>query len=437
MLPMTLAEIAATVGGRIDGDPAVLVTGPAYLDSRRPVDGGLFVALTGARVDGHDHASAAHAVLGTRPTGRPAVLVTDAVVALGRLARHVVATVRPRVAVVTGSHGKTTTKDLLAGLLPGAVATEGNLNNELGVPLTCLRLHRGDRDLVLEAGARGVGHLSYLADLARPHIACVTGLGSAHLGAFGSAALLAEAKGELVEALPAGGVAVLPAEEPRAAAMAARTQADVLTFGRDRGEVSAGEVTLDDLARPAFLLRHDGRTAPVRLALVGVHAVHSALAAAACALAAGQALEDVAHRLTDARPGAAHRLQPRRRADGLLVLDDTYNANPEAALVALQALAHVARQRGGRAVAVLGPMHELGPSSAAAHAAVGRAARSLGVAVLGVGAGADGYGGEWVADQDGATARLQHVGSTDTVLVKASRSVRLDLLVEELLRDAG
>lgn len=154
MIPLSLAQIAAVTGGTVCGDPALVVTGPAYLDSRCPHAGGLFVAIAGERVDGHCFAAHAHAVLGSRPTGRPTVVVPDPVVALGRLARHVVAAVAPTVVAVTGSHGKTTTKDYLAALLPGAVATAGNRNNELGVPLTAVRLEAGDQFLVLEMGAR-------------------------------------------------------------------------------------------------------------------------------------------------------------------------------------------------------------------------------------------------------------------------------------------
>ncbi len=371
VLPMTLAQIAAVTGGRLhaaDGQTSggqTSVVGEAYLDSRRPVPGGLFVALVGERADGHEHAAGAHAVLGSRPTAAPTVVVADPVVALARLARHVVDEVAPTVLALTGSHGKTGTKDLLAALLPGAVATAGNLNNELGVPLTALRLTPATDQLVLEMGARGVGQLSWLCEVAPPTVAAVLGVGSAHVGEFGSPELIAVAKGELVEALPADGVAVLNADDPRVLAMAARTRARVLTYGAG-ADVSWRDVRIDEHGRPSFDLVHDGAAARVRLRRLGRHEVGNAAAAAAMALAVGEPLDAIAERLSSVGP-SPHRLEPRRRADGLLVVDDSYNANPDAVRAALGTLVELGRQRAGRTVAVLGEMRELGPATETAH----------------------------------------------------------------------
>ena len=432
MIAMTLAEIAAVVRGTVDGQPDLLVTGPAYLDSRRPEPGGLFVALAGARADGHDHAAGAHAALASRPCGVPAVLVPDPVVALARLARQVVRSVGPTVLAVTGSHGKTGTKDLLAQLLPGAVATRGNLNNELGVPLTALRLTAATGQLVLEMGARGVGHLSWLTDIAPPTVAAVLAVGSAHLGAFGSRELTAVAKGELVEALPASGTAVLNADDTRVLAMAARTRASVLTYGR-AGDVRWRDVVLDDLARPSFLLGAGGQWVPVALGMSGAHQVANAAAAAAMALAAGETLDAIGLRLSAAEPQSPHRMSLQHRADGLLVIDDAYNANPESMAVALQALVAIGSHRPGRTVAVLGPMGELGPGSAALHREVARLAVRLGVdEVLAVGTTA--YGGPAVRDRAQALGWLSgRLHADDTVLVKASRAAELDLLAADLV----
>lgn len=452
VLETTLDEIAALTGGTVAGPRRavvrdLVVRGEAYLDSRAPVPGGLFVALAGERADGHDHVAGAHAVLGSRPTPRPTVVVADPVVALGDLARHVVRRVRPRVLAVTGSHGKTTTTRLLAACLPGAVATRGNQNNELGVPLTALRLTApadldggrtdgvgtpgGERpDLVLEMGSRGVGQLTYLAGVAPPEIAAVTAVGTSHLGRFGSRDLLARAKGELAEAV--SGTCVLNADDPRVLAMASRTSADVVTFGRS-GDLAWSGVRLDDQGRPAFVLHAHGASAPVRLRVVGEHQVAAAACASAMATAAGVPLDLVAERLGAAEP-VAQRLVRRVAADGPVVLDDTYNAAPASVVAALRTLAAVAPP--GHRHAVLGPMGELGEASEGGHRAVALVARSLGVQVVAVGEAARPLvlpGTTWVPDQAAALDVVRRLGPADTVLVKASRGARLETLVEALL----
>ncbi|GAA3609083.1 UDP-N-acetylmuramoyl-tripeptide--D-alanyl-D-alanine ligase [Kineosporia mesophila] len=434
---MTAGEIALICDGEVYGDPSRTVTGEAYLDNRAPVPGGLFVALAGTRSDGHDHAEGAHVVLGSRPTTTTTVVVADPVVALGRLARHVVRQVRPRVIALTGSHGKTGTKDFIAGLLPGAVTTVGNLNNELGVPLTCLRVGDTTDRLVLEMGARGVGQLSWLTSIARPDIAAVLNVGSAHIGRFGSAQLIARAKGELIEALPADGLAVLNADDTRVMVMAPRTPATVRTFGR-RGDVTWRHLELDPLGRPSFELALDGGWFPVTLHRSGDHQVSNAAAAATMALAAGESPHDIADRLGRVGP-TPHRLEPKERVDGLLVLDDTYNSNPDAALAALACLDRIGRRRAGRTVAVLGEMHELGPHSADSHRQVGALTGIFGVdAVLAVGSAAlpvaAESGGVHVPDRAAALDWLQaNLTADDVVLVKGSRAGALDLLVDELL----
>jgi len=433
MIPLSLDQIAAVTGGIVCGDPTLVVTGPAYLDSRSPHSGGLFVAIVGERVDGHSFAAHAHAVLGSRPTCRPTVVVPDPVVALGRLARHVVAAVAPTVLAVTGSHGKTTTKDYLAALLPGAVSTQGNRNNELGVPLTVLRLEADNDFLVLEMGARGVGHLSYLCDIAPPHVGTVLGVGSAHVGAFGSLELTAAAKGELPAALPGDGVAVLNADDPRVAAM--QTPARVLTFGL-RGDVTWRDVSLDRLARPSFSLGYAGTRQPVRLRQSGVHQVVNACAAAATALAVGEPLPAIAQRLSATENTSPMRMAVSQRDDGLIVIDDTYNANPESMRAALKALVSIGSRRGGRTIAVLGPMRELGTVSTSAHAEVGAFARAHGVdIVLSVGPAAHPAGGIALSDIQSALTWLEdHLGPDDTVLVKASRAAELDIIAHTITR---
>ncbi|MFI5425442.1 UDP-N-acetylmuramoyl-tripeptide--D-alanyl-D-alanine ligase [Aeromicrobium sp. UC242_57] len=383
MIPMTLGQIAHVTGGTVApaADPQLVVDGPAYLDSRSPVPRGLFVAIAGARVDGHEHVQDAHAVLGSRSTARPTVIVDDPAVALGRLARHVVRTVAPRITAITGSQGKTTTKDLLAGLLPTAVATEGNRNNELGVPLTCLQLRHGDTELVVEMGARGVGHLAWLADIARPDVAAVLSIGTAHIGEFGSAALLRAAKSELIQSLAATGTAVLNADDPAVITMAELTPARIFTFGRT-GDVRFDNVHDDGSGGTRFDLHHDGCSVPVHLQLPGEHQVVNACAAAALALTAGVDLATIADRLDAARPVSRHRLETVVTSDDVVVIDDCYNSNPTSTAASLKVLSRAGKGRPGRIIAVLGEMQELGSLTLEAHQEIGAVARDVGVDVL-------------------------------------------------------
>lgn len=458
MIPMTLDEVAEVVGGTVDGDGTTQVTGPAYLDSRESVVGGLFVAIAGERVDGHAYAADAHAVLGSRPTGRPGVLVDDPVAALGLLARHVVDRTGATVVALTGSQGKTGTKDYLAHVLataagsgvPGStVATRGNHNNELGVPLTVLRATADTTHLVVEMGARGVGHVEYLCRVAPPVVAAVLNVGTAHIGEFGSREAIAQAKGEIVEALPGAGTAVLNADDPLVAAMAPRTAARVLTFG-EAGDVSWRGLELDELGRPTFELGHRGTWHPVALRQVGAHQVANAAAAAAMALALGLDLADVAAALGTAESASRWRMELRERADGLVVLNDAYNANPASTVAAIDALAAIGRRSTRRTVAVLGEMRELGPTSHEDHVAVGRAAAEAGLDVVvavgepaaGIAEGARqvaGWTGEAMltAGRDEALTWVRENASAgDAVLVKASRGAALEVVAEGLLEEA-
>jgi UDP-N-acetylmuramoyl-tripeptide--D-alanyl-D-alanine ligase len=462
VIPITLGEVATAVGGTLDGaDPAARVTGSVEFDSRQVGPGGLFVALAGERTDGHRFAAAAVAagavgVLAARPVGVPAVLVDEPGAALGRLAAAVLARLPGLVVVgVTGSSGKTSTKDLIAQLLGRhgpTVAPPGSFNNELGHPYTVLRSTVDTRYLVLEYSARGIGHIAALCRIAPPRIAAVLNVGSAHLGEFGSRDAVAAAKGELVEALPpaaAGGVAVLTADDPRVLAMAGRTAARVVTVGRSADvDVRAEEVRLDALGRPAYRLVTPAGSVDVQLGLYGAHHVPNSLSAAAVALQLGLPLPDVAAGLAAARPLSRWRMEVTERADGVLVVNDAYNANPESMRAALAALA--AMSGGRRSWAVLGPMGELGGGAEAEHAALGRAAAESGVdrlVVVGPAAAAThaaaaaerSWKGESVHVPD-AGAALQvlrrEVRPGDVVLVKASRAVGLERVALDLL-DTG
>ncbi|KRA37372.1 MULTISPECIES: UDP-N-acetylmuramoyl-tripeptide--D-alanyl-D-alanine ligase [unclassified Nocardioides] len=456
MIPLQLSEVARVVGGALHGDD-VVVAGPAYVDSRSPVPDGLFVAIVGERTDGHAYAEGAHAVLGSRPTTAPTVVVDDPVVALGLLARHVLDLLDTTVIALTGSQGKTGTKDYLAAVLraltsaEAVVATTANNNNELGVPLTVLRASTTTSHVVVEMGARGVGHISYLCEIAPPRIAAALNVGSAHVGEFGGQDVIAQAKGEIIAALPDDGVAVLNADDPLVAAMATRTSARIVSFG-SAGAVSWRNLTLDALGRPTFELGYDDQWHAVTLLQSGAHQVLNAAAAAAMAIGAGFAPADVAVALGTAAAASPWRMEVTERADGLVVINDSYNANPESMRAALEALVAIGRGEGGsrrRTVAILGEMKELGAEHEAGHRAVGRAAAELGVDVLlvvteaarGMAEGARSESGNTVgevivtAGRDDAVAWVrQNAGPEDVVLVKASRGAALELVAASILK---
>ncbi|GGT89085.1 hypothetical protein GCM10010177_55460 [Actinomadura citrea] len=392
MIPLSLAEIAKVVGGRVAGDDSVTVTAPAVLDGRQAEPGGLFVAFTGEHVDGHDYAgqagrAGAVAVLGSRPTPLPTLVVEDPQAGLQALATHVVARLRDGLTVVglTGSQGKTSTKDLLEAVLSSTaptIATIGSLNNELGVPLTMLRADAATRFLVLEMGARHIGDIAELTGLVAPDIAIVLNVGQAHLGEFGSRAAIARAKGELVQGLVPGGTAVLNGDDPRVVAMRSLTEGPVLTFGRaDRADVRALGLALDRLGRPSFTLRTTDASASVALPLVGAHQALNASAAAAAGLVAGVPL-DVAAAAVATASLSKWRMELRELAGGAMLLNDSYNANPDSNRAALDALAAIG---GGRRIAVLGEMLELGEASEAEHRAVGEYAAARADVVVAVG----------------------------------------------------
>ncbi|TFV52177.1 UDP-N-acetylmuramoyl-tripeptide--D-alanyl-D-alanine ligase [Blastococcus sp. TF02A-35] len=462
MITLTLAEVAEATGGRLEGAGDVVVTGRVTLDSRAVEAGDLFVAVPGERVDGHDFLPAA-AVAGavgalvTRPDpALPCVVVEDPVVALGRLAALVHGRLTAgglRTVGITGSSGKTSTKDLLGQVLASVgptVSPPGSYNNDIGMPLTVLSADEGTRYLVLEMGSRGVGHIARLCRVARPQVGVVLNVGSAHLGEFGSADGIALAKGELVESLPEDGTAVLNADDPRVIGMAPRTRARVLATGRgEDADVRATDVALDDSARPRFTLVAAGEAHPVALQVVGEHQVANALSAAGAALAVGLTPEQVAAGLSAAAPRSRWRMEVARRDDGVTVVNDAYNANPESMRAALAALAGLPGQR---RIAVLGGMAELGPDAAAEHERLGRDAVAAGVdLVIAVGADAVGIAegataagrraGEesvHVPDRAAGLAKLSEVlRPGDVVLVKASRSYGLELLAADLLGGAA
>ncbi|MFI8823012.1 UDP-N-acetylmuramoyl-tripeptide--D-alanyl-D-alanine ligase [Streptomyces sp. NPDC053431] len=465
MIALSLAEIAEIVGGQPHDipDPAVRVTGPVVIDSREVLPGSLFAAFAGERVDGHDYAeravaAGAVAVLAARPLGVPALVVPDVQAALGALARAVVERLGTDVVALTGSAGKTSTKDLIAQVLSShapTVWTPGSLNNEIGLPLTALTATAETRHLVLEMGARGIGHIRYLTGLTPPRIGLVLNVGSAHIGEFGGREQIAVAKGELVESLPAaedGGIAVLNADDPLVRAMAGRTKARVVLFGEaDEAAVRAENVRLTENGQPSFRLHTPTGCSDVTLRLYGEHHVSNALAAAAVAHELGMPVEEIATALSEAGTLSRWRMEVTERPDGVTIVNDAYNANPEsmrAALRALAAMGRPAQARGGRTWAVLGKMAELGDESLAEHDAVGRLAVRLNVSKLvavgdreaswlQLGAYNEGSWGEesvHVSDAQAAVDLLRsELRPGDIVLVKASRSVGLERVALALL----
>jgi UDP-N-acetylmuramoyl-tripeptide--D-alanyl-D-alanine ligase len=450
VIPLSVALAAEVTGATLADvpNPAAVVTGPVVIDSREAGPGALFAALPGTRTDGHAFAAdavtaGAVAVLATRPVGVPALIVPDVLTALGRLARAVV-DLAPGLTVVgiTGSVGKTTTKDLTAQLferLGPTVSPKASFNNEIGHPLTVLKVTAETRFLISELSARGIGHIRSLCEIAPPRLGAVLCVGHAHAGEFGSLDQVALAKGELPAALPADGVAVLNADDPLVVAIAARTVARVVTFGRSPGaDVRAERVSVDEMGRPAFTLVTSSGTAPVRLALYGEHQVPNALAAAALAAEVGMRTDAIAAGLSAAVARSRWRMEVTRRPDGVIILNDAYNANPEAVEAAITTLARMAS--GGRAFAVLGEMTELGSQSRELHEAVGEYAARAGLSgLIVVGEGAapilegakavPSWHGELLHVPDAASA-VQAVDNRLTgdgvVLVKASHAVGLE-----------
>jgi UDP-N-acetylmuramoyl-tripeptide--D-alanyl-D-alanine ligase len=469
VIPLRPADIAEAVAGEPSGVPDEALKASSItsvtVDSRQVVPGTLFVAVAGERVDGHDFAAEAVAagavlILCARPlhdevgTPLPCVVVKDPVQALGALASwYCRERLTCTVVAVTGSSGKTTTKDLIARVLSVAgptVSARGSFNTEIGLPLTVLAADDQTRFLVLEMGMRGVGHIAYLVDLVQPDIAVVLNVGSAHVGMLGSREAIAAAKAELVQDLPDTAIAVLNEDDGAVRAMADITAADVVTFGESpSARIRATDVRLQDAARPAFTLADErtGDAMPVELRLSGEHYVSNACAAAAVGRAAGLSMEQIVDALRAAEADSKWRMDVRVSSRGFTVINDAYNANPESMRAALKSL--VAMAAGRRTWAVLGEMRELGDAALEEHDAIGRLAVRLdvsrlvcvgeGTRVMHLGASSEGSWGEesiHVPDVQAAINLLNaQVGADDVVLVKASRAVGLERVAEALLTE--
>ncbi|HIW96548.1 MAG TPA: UDP-N-acetylmuramoyl-tripeptide--D-alanyl-D-alanine ligase [Candidatus Corynebacterium gallistercoris] len=485
MIELSVGTIASTTGGQLRGaDPDTLVTGPVEFDSRKVTPGSIFMALPGARVDGHDFVPAAMdkgaaLAIVAREVDAPCIVAEpvptptesanatafehDAdgggaavLAAIDKLARYNTDQLVEQgltVVGVTGSAGKTSTKDLIGTVLSTAgptVAPPGSFNNEIGLPYTALRANSDTRFLVSEMSARGIGHIRHLTEVTPPQIGVVLNVGSAHMGEFGSRDAIAQAKGELVEALDEGGVAILNADDEHVAAMAQRTSARVVTFsvGGD-ADYQAREVELDRMARATFTLVHPhGDPVTLRLQVFGAHQVSNALAAAAVAMEVGIDPAQVTTALSEHRALSAHRMDVRERRDGVTVINDAYNANPESMRAGLEALAYTAGE--ATSWAVVGQMGELGTKATAEHEQLGRTMGELGIdraVVVGNGvnqqaiaeaAESAGVRTVQVEDIDAAVNYIDlDLAAGDVVLVKASQSEGLWAVAEGLLFGEG
>ncbi|HEX4818287.1 MAG TPA: UDP-N-acetylmuramoyl-tripeptide--D-alanyl-D-alanine ligase [Nonomuraea sp.] len=469
MIPLPLARIAEITSGALSGmaDPRAVVRGPVVIDSRAAEPGSLFAAFRGARVDGHDYAvqairAGAVAVLATRPVEAPAVIVPDAAVALAELAAAQVAALPEATVIgVTGSAGKTTTKDLLArltGRIGPTIAPVGSYNNELGHPLTVLRADAATRFMVLELAARNLGHIKDLARIAPPRIGVVLNVGTAHIGVFGGKEAIAKAKGELVEALPRSGVAVLNADDPYVREMASRTDARVTYFGHgEDAAIRAEGVVVDDRGRASFTLRTPSGAAPVSLRLHGAHAVQNALAAAAAGYELGLPVVTIAEELSQATARSRWRMEVTERADGVTVVNDAYNASLDSMRAAFETFAVLGKGR--RRFAVIAAMRDMGDDAPELNAEAGRLAGGAGLAgVIVVGPDAEpvlegAHSAARAADDPpgGGVTPIVHVPDAeaaaatlggwlrpgDAVLIKGPRAMGLERTAELLLGGAA
>ncbi|HEX2088695.1 MAG TPA: UDP-N-acetylmuramoyl-tripeptide--D-alanyl-D-alanine ligase [Actinomycetota bacterium] len=458
----TLGEVAAVTGGSVDAEAAAIEYGSVSIDSRNTRPGDLFVAIRGERSDGHRFvretldAGAAGALVqkGAPIDGRPEdrlVEVDDTRAALLELARAARSTLPAAVVGITGSTGKTCTKDMTTAVLKQrfkVVASRASFNNEVGLPLTILEAGDDTDVIVCEMGSRGPGHIRLLCDVARPHVGVVTNVGVAHMELFGSPEVLRAAKRELPEALPHDGAAVLNADDPVVKGYASHTNAKPVFFGRsDDAEVRAERIELSrQTGKATFRLVTPSGSAPVALPVPGEHMVPNALAAAAVGAVLGVTADETAKGLAGAHVSGS-RMDVFKTRDGMTVVDDSYNANPTSMSAALRAARWMAGD--GRCIAVLGTMAELGPISMEEHERIGELLVRLGIddlvtvgeeaRLIAAGAEREGLEPQHIQVCDDVSQALWAVRSLarpgDLVLVKASRAAGLERLAEALRSD--
>ncbi len=451
MIPLTISQISEVISGKIVGDGNKLITGAAFFDSREIVSNGIFLALKGEHVDGHDFAinalkGGAGVVICTQESGDTCIVVPDVVEAVTKLAAHVRQMIPDmKVVAITGSHGKTTTKDLskhLLSMMGATVAPRSSFNNDLGVPITILECNTDTKFCILEMGARNLGDISKLERTFLPDIGVVLGVGSAHIGVFGSREIIATAKSEMVKNLESSKIAILGSYDDLTINMSNLTKAKVMTFGENsNNDVRATDVEIREGFAHFDLVTSFGRES-VALRQAGRHQVANALAAAAIATALNLPIDKISAGLSTAESSSKWRMELHEVA-GRLIINDSYNANPESMFAALDALRLFAQERGGRAWAFLGKMHELGDYSLAGHREVARKAIDLEIDHL-VAVGTKDYqieselgSTEILLVENIESAREIATGSEagDVILVKGSRAEGLEKLAELLIGD--
>ena len=448
MIPMKASEIAVVINGTLQGDDHVISEAPVF-DSHKAEKGSLFIAIKGERVDGHDFVADAFSrgavlALTSRSVSEPHILVDDVVIALGKLAQHVRSNLLNLTVIgITGSQGKTTTKELLASVLKSSaptVAPEGNFNNEIGAPISLLQCTEETRYCIVEMGARHRGDIAHLCAIAQPNIGVVLKVGSAHVGEFGSIEAIAETKSELIQSLNSDAVAILGTYDQFTPAMSSLHKGKTLTFGESSGcDIRATDIEIREGRAHFDLITPEGRSA-VALRIIGLHQVANALAVAAVATVLGFSLDQIASGLSTAESQAKWRMEI-SELPSLVLINDAYNASPEAMAAALQTLVLFAQERGGESWAFLGKMHELGESSSKDHAAIGTLASELGIDHL-VCVGAPEYAASITVSSATTIHQCKDIASAvdvgrnlnrgDVVLVKASRSEKLELLADAL-----
>lgn len=458
MHSLTLGDVARITGGELHGDADIIITS-ITTDTRDAQPGALFGAIVGERVDGHNFVQAALsagavAVLSSRVVDAPCVVVGNrididpVITAIGKIASHERSLLtNVHVIGVTGSSGKTSTKDIIGQVLnhhAPTYAPAGSPNNELGLPMTILHAPDGTKNLVLEMGMRGRGHIQYLCDIADPTIAVVTNVGLAHVGEVGGITEIAAAKAELVESLPSNGIAILNADDDNVMSMQGRTQAHVVTFGRSsQAHVQAInlQVAVDGTNR--FTVVVAGKSQEVELPLIGIHNVSNALAAIAVGMSTGMALVECAEALAKVVLKSKWRMERHNLAREIVLINDAYNANPDSMKAAISALASFTTAN--EKWLVIAGMHELGSESESLHSEIGKLAIDAGIhhlVVIGeiarAAVTAAGSAAVWVPDRMSACDYIEkNLSSGDVLLIKASRSEGLEIVAEELEKRIG
>ena len=464
MIAISLQEIAEVISAKLIGDGTSVVAGSVETDSRQIKTGSLFVAKPGEVTDGHEYvpdaiANGAVALIVEREVKSevPQLVVKDSVLALGMLAKHVVAKVKTigqlKVVGVTGSNGKTTTKNMLREVLSIAgktVAPEESFNNEVGAPYSKLKIDEQTRFLVVEMGAGGPGTIKYLAEMCEPDLGIELKVGLAHAGEFGGIEATENIKAELVEELSASGIALLNLDDERVMNMSSRTKAKVITFGLGKdSDYSASNVSISLSGTSFEYSTPDGTTSRVNLQILGEHHVYNALAALTTAELLGVDRSKAIQALEDMKLAEKWRMELNVAKSGLTVINDAYNASPDSMRAALQTLAQLGRISGKKTVAVMGEMAELGEFSAHEHDAIGRIAVRLNlgqVVVVGKGAKLIHMGASQEGSWDGESQYFDEISNAlaylremltgdEIVLVKSSKSANLRFLGDDLLKE--